>query len=208
MTKASYSKPQSILELFRSVARSSDGERITIGDLMKGMDERALAALILLFSLPNALPALPGTSTVLGIPLLILSTQFTLGLPIWLPRFITRRSVNRNDFEKMLAKAEPWLAKAERLLKPRLFLLSSYPAERALGILWLILALVLVFPIPLGNMPPAIALCIMSLGLLAADGLFILVGVAVAIGSLVLASSVVYGLLVGALLFFQKLFAG
>ncbi|RWX76133.1 exopolysaccharide biosynthesis protein [Neorhizobium lilium] len=200
-------RPPSVIELFRSVETSSNEERITIGDLLHGMEDRAAAALILIFALPNALPTPPGTSTVLGIPLLFLCTQFAVGWPVWLPRFITDRSMKRADFSALLTKAEPWLAKAERFLKPRLSVLTSYAAERLLGTLWLILAIVLVLPIPLGNMPPAVSLCIMALGLLAADGIFIILGVLAAIASLVLASSVVFGVLAAGAAFIGRFFS-
>ncbi len=191
--KARHQRPPSVIELFRSVEHASEAERITIGDLLHGMEDRAAAALILIFALPNALPTPPGTSTVLGIPLLFLCAQLAAGWPVWLPAFITRRSMRRSDYSALLDKAEPWLARAERLLKPRLTVLTSWLAERLLGILWLILSFVLVLPIPLGNMPPAASLCLMALGLLAADGVFIILGVVAAIAALVLASSVVLG---------------
>jgi hypothetical protein len=197
----------SVVELFRSVGQASEDAQITIADLLRGMRERAAAALILIFALPNALPTPPGTSTILGIPLLFLCAQLAIGWPVWLPQFITRRSMRRADFSALLDKAEPWLAKAERLLKPRLGFLTSYVAERLLGTLWLILAIVLVLPIPLGNMPPAASLCIMALGLLAADGVFIILGVVAAFASLLLASSVVYGALAAGSAFLSQFFA-
>jgi hypothetical protein len=197
----------SILDLFRNVAELSGGERITIGDFLHGLEDRATAALILLFALPNVLPTPPGTSTVLGFPLLILCAQFALGLPPWLPRFITRRSVNRIDFQKMLTRAEPWHNRAERFLKPRVALLSSYVVERIVGVLGLVLSIVLVLPIPLGNMAPATALCLISLGLLAADGIFILVGIAAGMVSLLIAGSVVVGLATGVWLGIRQMIA-
>jgi hypothetical protein len=200
-------RPASIIELFRNVETSSDQDRISIGDLLHGMRDRAAAALILIFALPNALPTPPGTSTVLGIPLLFLCAQLAIGWPVWLPQFITRRSMRRADFSSLLDKAEPWLARAERFLKPRLSFLTGWVAERGLGVLWLTLAIVLVLPIPLGNMPPAASLCIMALGLLVADGIFIIIGIVAAAASLVLASGVVYGGVVAAIAFLERLLA-
>ena len=197
----------SVIELFRTVQHSSEEVRITIGDLLDSMQDRAAAALILIFALPNALPTPPGTSTVLGIPLLFLCAQVAIGWQVWLPGFITRRSLKRTDYASLLDKAEPWLDRAERILRPRLVILTGYTAERLLGILWLILSIVLVLPIPFGNMPPAASLCIMALGLLAADGVFILLGILAAAASLVVASSVVYGALAAGTAFIHQLFA-
>lgn len=197
----------SISLLFRKIIEASDAERISIADILDAMEERATAALVLLFALPNVLPTPPGTSTVLGLPLLILSFQLAIGWPVWLPGFITHRSVRRVDFMHMFAKAEPWLQRAERLLKPRFGFMLSYPAERAVGVLALVLAIVLVLPIPLGNMPPASALCIMALGLMAADGLFIMIGIVAGFLSLMIAGSVVLGLAAGAWFALRQVFA-
>ncbi len=84
----------SILGLLREAAISSDGEHISISDILHGMKDRAAAALILIFALPNVLPTPPGTSTVLGFPLMLICAQLATGLPVWLPRLVGGRSVN------------------------------------------------------------------------------------------------------------------
>jgi hypothetical protein len=68
------------------------------------------------------------------------------------------------------------------------------PAERLIGLACLLLSMVLVLPIWLGNMAPAAAIAVLSLGLVQRDGLVVLIGwgvVAVAVGLLVLAWSVI-----------------
>jgi hypothetical protein len=196
----------SVAELFCQAAQTSNGDHITLGDFLQGLRHRATAGLILLFALPNVFPAPPGTSTVLGFPLLILCAQFALGFSIWLPRFITRRSIKRGDFERMLENARPWLQRVELLLKPRLRLLTTYAAERMIGLLALVLSIVLVLPIPFGNMPPAAALCLLALGLLGDDGIFILIGLTVGIGSLVIAWTVVSSIAAGVFLGLTHIF--
>ena len=62
------------------------------------------------------------------------------------------------------------MRRLERVLKPRLGLLVSPAAERLLGFAVFILAVILFLPIPLGNMLPAAAICILSLALVEHDG--------------------------------------
>jgi hypothetical protein len=197
----------SILGLLREVVNSSDGERITIGDILHGMKDRAAGALILIFALPNVLPTPPGTSTALGFPLLLICAQLATGFPVWLPRLITRRSVKRAGIEQMLVKAEPWLKRTERLLRPRMKFLSNPLAQRLLGVFALWLSIILVLPIPLGNVPPATALCLIALGLLAADGIFIAAGILAGFVSLFIVWGVVYALASGVGLALKELFA-
>ena len=88
----------------RDVAADNRRERVSITDLMRAMEARAVAALILFFSLPNALPAIPGTSAVLGLPLIYLSTQMMMGRDPWLPQFIAGRSMSREAIEVTVSR--------------------------------------------------------------------------------------------------------
>ncbi|ODN70046.1 Exopolysaccharide synthesis, ExoD [Methylobrevis pamukkalensis] len=92
-----------------------------------------------------------------------------LGSTPWLPAFISKRSMARSDFARIIEKVSPWLAKAERLMKPRLSALAYPPGQNLAGALCLLLSLVLFLPIPGGNMLPALACCLIALGLLERD---------------------------------------
>ena len=59
------------------------------------------------------------------------------------------------------------------------------------GFLSLLLSVLLVLPIPLGNVLPALAISLMALGVLERDGVWVLAGFAVAAA----AGSVIYGVL-------------
>lgn len=171
-------------DVLNRIANDDSRERIAIGDLLDVMQERAFGPLLLIFSLPNVLPTPPGTSSVLGAPLIFLTIQLALGRDPWLPRFIASRSIARADFAKFIGRATPWLAKAERLLRPRLGMFAHPPAEYVVGAMCFVLAVVLVLPIPLGNMLPALAICLLALGILERDGIWVLAGMTVGVGSL------------------------
>lgn len=52
------------------IAADESRARIAVADLVTAMEARAYGALLLIFALPNVLPAPPGTSGILGLPLL------------------------------------------------------------------------------------------------------------------------------------------
>jgi len=53
-------------QLLMRIANDASRERVTITDLLQALQDRALAALLLIFALPNAIPVPPGTSALLG----------------------------------------------------------------------------------------------------------------------------------------------
>lgn len=183
-----------VSEILDQVGDDNRRERVSISDLMRAMDARAVAALILLFALPNALPTPPGTSSILGLPLLYLCGQMMLGKLPWLPALIADRSMTRSDFRAFVGRVTPLLARAERLLKPRLLFITTPKGEQVIGAFCLLLALVLALPIPLGNMLPAFAISLMALGVLERDGLWVIGGIVVGVLSLVIVWGVVWAL--------------
>lgn len=176
--------------ILRRLAAEAGRERVSVKDLFAALGDRALAALLFVFAVPNVVPSPPGLSTVLGVPLLFLSGQMLLGRAAWLPAFVARRSMAREDFEALVSRMLPWLERAEKLLKPRFSGLALPPMEYLVGLVCLILAVILVLPIPLGNIPPAFAIALMALGVLERDGVWVLAGLAVTFLALTVVSGV------------------
>ena len=183
-----------------AIAQAQDRERISIGDLLSALRRRALGALLFIFAVPTALPMPPGVSAVVGAPLLFLSAQLMLGIKPWLPRIITDRSLSRVDFEKVVTAVSPWLARAEGIMRPRLTFMAHRPLVHLVGLVAFIMSIVLFLPIPLGNMLPSVAICIMSLGLLERDGVWVLIGLATSVAAVVIVWGVLWALMFGALL--------
>jgi hypothetical protein len=161
-------------------------ERIALGELVDAFGPRAFGALMFVFSIPNLLPLPPGSSTFLSIPLLIIAPQLMIGLPtLWLPRALDRRSLRRADLARGFDRLLPRVARIERLLAPRLEFLFGPLGDRIIGLVILALALVLVLPIPFGNLLPAAAIAALSLGLTQRDGVVVLAGYGIAGASVV-----------------------
>jgi hypothetical protein len=164
-------------ELLAHIACDESRERVSVADLLQLARDRAFGALLFTFALPNVVPMPPGTSAVLGLPLVLLAAQFLYGRKTpWLPRMVAERSIARTEFVALLARINPVLRRVERILRPRLGVLVSPAAERVLGIVLLGLSLILFLPIPFGNMLPAAAICLMSLALVEHDGLIVVLG--------------------------------
>lgn len=194
-------------EVLQQLADDGARERISVGDLLTALADRALGALLFVFACPNALPALPGTSVILGAPLVLLAAQLAFNQQPWLPGFISRRSMARSDFQAMIGRIRPWLQRAERMLRPRAGALALPPMEYLVGLVCLLLAIVVLLPIPLGNMLPALAISILALGILERDGYWIVAGLVAATASAVLVSGVLFATLQAVLFVMVNFFA-
>lgn len=193
-------KPRKRLsDVLREIVDDGDSPYITVGDLLRRLDGRAFGALMLIFAFPNILPAPPGLSGVLGLPLIYLSAQMMLGRTPWLPPFIFNRSLSRDNFRSLIDRAGPVLTRVEKLLAQRWSSLTSQPAERLLGALCLVLSLMLALPVPLGNLMPALAICIIALGILERDGYWIILGLIASIGAFVWVGGLAYALVKSAI---------
>ena len=181
--------------ILTAIAEAEDKDRISIGDLLEALKRRALGALMFIFAIITALPMPPGVSAVVGAPLVFLSAQLMLGMNAWLPRIITDRSLSRVDFHRVVKAASPWLARAEGIMKPRFEFLAKPPAVYFTGLVAFVMALLVLLPIPGANMAPSIAICIIALGLLERDGIWIVLGALVGIISTVVVGGIYWVLI-------------
>jgi hypothetical protein len=177
-------QPERISQILARFAGELDKPRLTLGELTGVLGERAFGFMMLVLSLPNVivLAAIPGFSTVTGVPLILIGGQMMLGYRRpWLPKVISERSLASNDFQRFVERAVPYLERAERYLRPRLIGLTGGWIERLLGLHCAVMAIVLALPIPAGNLLPALAICFVALGLIEKDGGFVVAGLFMAI---------------------------
>lgn len=195
-------------DVLQRLADDGGRERISVGDLLAALSDRALGALLFVFACPNALPAIPGTSVILGAPLVLLAAQLAFKRKPWLPAFIARRSMSRLDFQALVGRILPWLQRAEKMLRPRAGAWALPPMEYVVGLVCLLLAIVVLLPIPLGNMLPALAISMLALGVLERDGYWIIAGLVVAAGASALVSGVLFATLQAAMFVVVNFFSG
>lgn len=197
---------QKFSDILNEFAADESLERVSVADLVRVMGDRAFGPLLFVFALPNILPSPPGTSGLLGIPLIFLSLQLTLGSKPWLPSFITARSIRREAFAGIINRATPWLARAERMLTPRLEFLAQPPAEYLIGATCLLLSLVLSLPIPFVNALPAFTICLFALGILERDGAWVIAGAVMTLVSGIMAALLGYTAIVAGFMVLEKAF--
>ena len=149
------------------VAASFPGERIALGDMADAFGERAFGLLILLLCLPGMVP---GMASVFGTPMLLFGIQMGLGRrKPYLPDWLARRSVRREDLLRLSAISSGPLKRIERYLRPRPGWFTSPAGEKLVGWLTAYSALMLILPGPGTNGPPAFGTIIMALGVVEQD---------------------------------------
>ena len=166
-----------------AIAEHSEPE-ISIADLTRMFGGRAIGALLFVFGLICALPLPPGATTIFGFPLLLLAPQLVIGASApWLPKGVKDRTIAVAGLRTGLPRVIPWLQKIEAISRPRLVFLFNPVGERLIGVLCTLLAIVLILPIPLGNILPALAVTVMAFSLIQRDGLIAQAGYGIAITS-------------------------
>ena len=177
--------------LERIDAASKKKRRVTFGDLYKEVGRRSFGPLILLAGLVTVAPLIgdiPGVPTTIGVIVMIVSGQMLAGRShFWLPKFLLNRSVASSKLQKALS----WLWRparfVDRLIGPRLVVLTDGAGARVIAGLCLIVgaAMPVMDFVPFTANVAGIALTAFGLSIIAHDGvlaigalIFSLLGVA------------------------------
>jgi hypothetical protein len=185
---------QPLSEILREISEQA-APTVSVGELMERFGGRAMGALLLVFGIACTLPLPPGGTTIFGAPLVLLAPQLMIGSRApWLPARMRAQTIATADLRRGLPRVLRWLKRIEAVSRPRLLFLFGAWGHRAIGLVCTLLALVLILPIPLGNMLPAAAVSVLSLSLVQRDGVLALFGYALAVlsgGVLVLAANLI-----------------
>jgi hypothetical protein len=195
LPKGEHAPEESIEAVLRRIGAHSEEERLTLGEILASLDHRAYGFVLLLLAAANFTPgpSMPGFSTVFGIPAMAMAVQMILGWSRpWLPARMARFSVRRERFIRVVGKALPMIVRLDRLLRPRLTWLANLTGHRWTGAAALLQAVLLCLPLPLYPMAPATSLVLMSLGMIARDGLMLALGHIAGLGALGLALALVF----------------
>lgn len=167
-----------ISDILNEIDNKFADERVSISALLDAFHERGFGFFLFLFALPAALP-LPaiGYGTILGLPLIVLSTQQALGRrTIWLPSSWKEKSIKREKLKGIIDSALPWTKRLEYIIKPRLEFVTTGVFLRIIGVFGLIMSISVCVPLPLTNTVPSFGIALMSVGVLSRDGLAVIAG--------------------------------
>jgi hypothetical protein len=186
-------KPQSehfsaYLQILIDSFVASPGPNIPLGEIEKRLQDKGVAALMVVLALPFVQPIpIPGVSIVLGLILMSLGLKVVLGEKGRLPKFLAKREIPERRLEDVLRKILPTIKRIEKLFKPRWHFFFQVPAKRLIGLFIILGGLALSMPlppvIPLSNSIPAWSILCLSLGLMERDGLLVCLGFLAGIGT-------------------------
>lgn len=160
--------------LLDRLAEGDPDELLRLGELMTGLGRRAFGVLLLL-ALPPAF--IPGVAGVISTPIVVLvGLQLIAGMRRpWLPKWLAERGPKRHALVTFDRWFSPWLARLEKLVRPRMTALLDHRAATLVsGLLLVLLGLLLGLPIPLTNGIFCGLLLLFALALLERDGALML----------------------------------
>lgn len=185
---------QTLTEL---LAREHEQQSLTLGEITHRIGSRGFGLLFLILSLPSALPVpAPGYSTPFGALLALLALQLLAGRSTpWLPKSSLKISLHGKFLDSMLKFASAFFAKVEIFVKPRMKWAASGVFQRLAALLVLLMACLMILPIPFTNTFPAFVIFVIGIAMTEEDGLASLVALLLAIFATCLYTVVVFLLL-------------
>jgi hypothetical protein len=176
---------RSMTATLKKLLRGQRKDRLKLGDLVGEIEaDDGPGPVLFVLTLPILLPMPPGVSMLLALPLLIVAPQIVVGRrELWIPQALAKRTMEREKLAKLVRRILPPLTRVEKLVRPRLQLLTG-----RVGVAVTVIAVVLVLPLPAANLVPSLALALFALGLSRRDGLFVLAGY----GLMALAAAVIW----------------
>jgi hypothetical protein len=170
----------------------------TLAWLMSTLHQRSFGIVILFLGL---LATAPIGSTVPGLVIAVVAVQMIAGrCELVFPRFITARSLPTRYLFRLGGRAIPVLRYLEKAVHPR-WPTALEAAKRFVGVMVLLLtAVLLLTPVPLSNIAPAIVIALISLAYIEEDGLLLCFALLAAVVLISIASAAVWGAIVSAVL--------
>lgn len=165
--------------LLQSLCSETDGESVSVGDLLNAVGRRSYGPVILLlgFIAISPLTIIPGASVLVALITLIFTLQMVLGRPYpWIPKKALAFSFPRKHMVAGVAMADKYVVQVDRFLKPRLAFLTRPPFVNLVALACVAAALVtlpLSF-VPLGPVIPSLAILLFGLAITARDGILII----------------------------------
>ncbi|WP_235040412.1 exopolysaccharide biosynthesis protein [Vreelandella profundi] len=174
-----------LMDLIDSIEEmEQDASRVSVNDVVYAVGRRSFGPLLLVAGLITLAPIIgdiPGMPTLMAVLVLLVSGQLLAGREaFWLPNWLLKRSLSREKFDKAIK----WMKKPARwidgLLRVRLPWLTGYIGIRVTAVVCLLIALAMppMEFIPFSANGAGLALTLLGLGLVARDGLALLLGFA------------------------------
>lgn len=154
----------------RDLLDQAPGDHVTLAWIMDRLHERSFGLVILLLAV---VALVPGLAIFAALLMAVPAVQMILARdhPV-LPGALTNRRLPMRQFSRSVERLVPLLRRMERLIRPR-WAARSVATSRAVGGLFLLLALSMMGPIPFSHIPPAIVIIVMALAYMEEDGMML-----------------------------------
>ena len=185
---------ESLSELLKNLLATENGRDISLGEILDRVGPKGFGLLLMVLSLPSALPVpATGYSTPFGIIFFFLGIQMLVGrCEPWLPGWARRMSLKQSLAEKMIHGAVNGFSVLERLVKPRLQWVAGTSGMAFMSLLVMIMACLMILPIPLTNTAPAGVIFLIGVGLCERDGLFAVAAAVLGVAAVAFYAFVIY----------------
>ena len=161
-------------------ARTLPADRVSMQTLSQAHGHAANGTLLLLMAVPCVLPV-PGVGTVLGLGMIALAAAMWRGHSFErLPGRVAQLQMSRPWAQRVLKALASAYVVAGRFARARLSHLASPERRSVIAIAIWLMAVIVVMPIPFGNVLPALALVLIGLGLVFRDGMAVILGLVMA----------------------------
>lgn len=165
---------------------------MTVGGLLQAFGARAPGVLLMLLGVLLIIPkaGLP-VGFVVAAGIALVAVQMLMGkIGFHVPEKIASRTLPPKAARRLLLFSFRRFRWLERHLKPRMSRFTDASMKPLLAVVMLLLAAVIVLPIPFADMLPGVAILLIGAGLVLGDGMAIIVG----LGASVLGVGVMLGL--------------
>jgi len=171
------SPQRTFLQSLEAMASDAPDDGLSLHDILDRLEERAFGAMLFILALPCAIPFLYGVPQVVSLPMMALTLQMLAGREEpWLPEKFGKRMINKSGLERTSRFGRKWFGWLEVISHPRLTFLTGKTMERVVALFLTVFAASILVPLPLTNSTPAIAVAIVAFGLMARDGILVILG--------------------------------
>lgn len=169
-----------IVQRLRDAAAALPADKVSMQTIALAHGPAAHGALLMLMAAPCLLPV-PGVGTVLGLGLAALALAMWRGdCQTSLPRQVAGLELSRPWAQRVLRLLASAYSVAGWCARTRLGHLATVGRRPELAATIGLMALIVVLPIPFGNVLPALAMVMIGVGLVFGDGIAVLLGLATA----------------------------
>ena len=181
--------------LLHSLKTCTDGDTVTVENLLDAVGRRAFGPLLLLLGFIGISPltVVPGATWLVATITLLIAGQVAIGFKRpWLPRRALDVSFPRAALVSGVDSMTKTAGLIDRWLKPRICFLTAPPFIQLIALVAIAAALI-TFPlglVPFGPVLPGLVILFVGLGVTARDGIMVILAGGAFVGSIVVVTRV------------------